>query len=176
MNIKEIVADSLRYPFRDWKKFFIIGILAVIGTISVNYYLTSFLSKDVMIRFLVIINFIVIILINGYFLRMVKSSINNNFKPPEFNNWKNMFIDGVKFFLIEIVYFIPVILIITAFLALYPSNIAITIKFIEYNPESVKNLLFRFVMGFKNWNCRVSDLLHDSYISYCEYCCSPCSQ
>lgn len=41
MNIKEIVADSLRYPFRDWKKFW--------GKYSVNCRDSSFINPHTLL-------------------------------------------------------------------------------------------------------------------------------
>ncbi len=33
MNIKEIIIDSIKYPFLDWKKILILGFIVVIYTI-----------------------------------------------------------------------------------------------------------------------------------------------
>ena len=30
MNVKEIVVDSIKYPFLDWKKILILGLIVVI--------------------------------------------------------------------------------------------------------------------------------------------------
>ena len=48
MNIKEIIIDSIKYPFLDWKKILILGLIVVICQIpldiispfNLHYYLT----------------------------------------------------------------------------------------------------------------------------------------
>lgn len=139
MNIKQIVRDSLRYPLLDWKKFLFFGILIVISETSVNYF-TSILS-NVSIPLLVVINFILILLVDGYYFKIVKSSLNNALKPPEFDDWKVMFINGVKISFVYIIYLIPLILIILCFLILFPSTIVTAIKIIEYHPLSAGKMI-----------------------------------
>lgn len=107
--------------------------------LSVNYY--YFLGINITIPLLVLINYIFILLISGYGLKMVKSSINNEFKAPKFNNWKVMFMDGVKRSVVDIFYFSPLILFIIVFSVLYPSSVIILLKTIEYHPHSVIELL-----------------------------------
>ena len=33
MNMSEIIKDSLRYPFSDWKKILILGLIVIVSTI-----------------------------------------------------------------------------------------------------------------------------------------------
>lgn len=139
MNIKQIVRDSLRYPLLDWKKFLFFGILIVISETSLNYF-TNILS-NISIPLLVVINFILIVLVDGYYFKIVKSSLNNVLKPPEFDDWKFMFINGVKISFVYIIYLIPLILIIISFLILFPSTIVTAIKIIEYHPLSAGKMI-----------------------------------
>ncbi|KUK74449.1 MULTISPECIES: DUF4013 domain-containing protein [Methanobacterium] len=71
----------------------------------------------------------------------MKSSINNANKPPKFDQWKIMFIDGIKVSIVNIIYLIPVILIAIVFLAINPLNIVPIIKIIEYYPNNVFSML-----------------------------------
>ena len=48
----------------------------------------------------------------GYQYRIIKSSLKNMDTLPEFNDWLNMLIDGIKVFIVTIIYLIPGILII----------------------------------------------------------------
>lgn len=36
MNIKEIIIDSIKYPFLDWKKILILGLIVVIYKFPLN--------------------------------------------------------------------------------------------------------------------------------------------
>ncbi|MGA2677312.1 MAG: DUF4013 domain-containing protein [Methanobacterium sp.] len=87
MNVGEIISDSIRYPSSDWKKYVILGVLLVIP----------------------IIFFIAL----GYILRIIKSSIAGYSELPEFDDLGDLFIDGLKVFIVTIVYnIIPLIVII----------------------------------------------------------------
>jgi hypothetical protein len=50
-------------------------------------------------------------LINGYKFRIIKTSLNGVSELPGFNNWIEMFIDGIKVSLVVVVYLLPTILI-----------------------------------------------------------------
>lgn len=143
MDIKEIVRDSLRYPFSDWKKFLFLGVLILIngGLLITSFEVFIPLSKY-SVGFFVIIEFIVGILVSGYLFKIVKSSLDGGVKLPEFASWSNLFINGIKVFIISIVYFMPIILIVLAFLIMVPSKIGIAMKiFILSDPSSVSQIL-----------------------------------
>lgn len=90
MDIGEIISDSLSYPSQDWKKVLIFGILFLIS-------------------FLIIPAFLVM----GYFFRVLKGSIAGFDELPDFDEWGEMFIDGLKIFVVQFVYFlIPAIVIL----------------------------------------------------------------
>ena len=87
MDVGEIISDSIRYPSSDWKKYLILGVLLVIP--------------------------IVFFIAFGYILRIIKSSIAGYDELPEFDDLGSLFIDGLKVFLVTIVYnIIPLIIII----------------------------------------------------------------
>ena len=83
MDIGEIVSDSIKYPSSDWKKAIIFGLL----------FLISFLIVPIFLVF-------------GYGFRALKASIAGADELPEFDEWGEMFIDGLKIFVVELVYFI----------------------------------------------------------------------
>jgi len=90
MELGEIISDAATYPSSNWTKVIILGVLFILS-------------------FLIIPAFLVM----GYMLRILKSSIAGLTELPEFDEWGEMFIDGLKVFVVEIVYFIiPVIIII----------------------------------------------------------------
>lgn len=87
MDVGEIISDSIRYPSSDWKKYLILGVLLVIP--------------------------IVFFIAFGYILRIIKSSIAGYDELPEFDDVASLFIDGLKVFIVTIVYnIIPLIVII----------------------------------------------------------------
>ncbi|MBC7318731.1 DUF4013 domain-containing protein [Candidatus Bipolaricaulota bacterium] len=91
MDIGEIISDSVKYPISDWKKLLTLGIL----------FLLSFLLIPV---FLAI----------GYAFRALKATIAGFDELPEFDEWGEMFIDGVKVFVVTIAYMIIPLIIIFA--------------------------------------------------------------
>ncbi len=101
MDIGEIVSDSIKYPTSDWKKVIILGLLFLIS-------------------FLIVPLFLVL----GYGFRALKASIAGADDLPEFDEWGDMFVDGLKVFVVEFVYFlIPALIIIigswAAFVAMF---------------------------------------------------------
>lgn len=111
MNTMEIVKDAIRYPFSDWKKILILGIILVLNGIY-NVFGSIGTINFIVILFLTIIGFVIGFLVNGYMFRIVKSSLYGKNKLPEFGNWLNMGVDGVKVFITFIVYLIPVIIVL----------------------------------------------------------------
>ncbi|HOI40226.1 MAG TPA: DUF4013 domain-containing protein [Methanobacterium sp.] len=89
MEIGEIISNSINFPSQDWKKVLILGIL-----------------------FLISIVIIPIFLVMGYCFRILKSSIAGFNELPDFDEWGAMFIDGLKVFVVQLIYFlIPAIVI-----------------------------------------------------------------
>jgi len=115
MNIGKIIGDSVKYPLSNWKNFLILGIIFVISSLYLD--IGQLGANTVIIGILGVIGFIVGLLSDGYTLRIIKSSLADFQELPEFNAWVDMFIDGIKVFIVSIVYLIPAILII-AFAAL----------------------------------------------------------
>ena len=93
MELNEIVNGAVRYPFLGIKNMLIFGIFIFIG-LFIGF--TSFF-------------------LNGYQFRIIQSSLNGVSKPPEFDNLIRMFLDGVKVYLVGLVYAIPALLIIIIF-------------------------------------------------------------
>jgi hypothetical protein len=107
MNIGEIISDSIKYPTSDWTKVLILGVI-----------------------FLISILILPIFLAYGYFFRMIKATIAGLDELPEFDEIGDMFIDGLKIFIVSIAYAIPVVIlgiIVTLILgAVMPTSTATT--------------------------------------------------
>ena len=81
MEIGEIISNAVKYPSYDWKKVIILGILFILSFIIVG-----------------------IFFVFGYYLRIVKSTIAGIDELPEFDDWGNMFIDGLKVLVVNFIY------------------------------------------------------------------------
>jgi hypothetical protein len=125
MNMSEIVKDSLSYPFYDWKKILIFGILILIT--GIDSIVALFGVKDYLVLSILFIvgYFIFGFLIRGYQLRIIETSLEDVNELPEFKNWIGLFVGGIKLSIVCIVYSIPAILILAfgLFLGLSSGNL-----------------------------------------------------
>jgi len=92
MKLSEILKDSLRYPLLEWKKILVLGIIILISGLSQ----ILGMSNIDLIVVLVGLGFLSGFLVNGYLYRILKSTLDGNEKLPKFNNWIEMFRDGIK--------------------------------------------------------------------------------
>jgi hypothetical protein len=99
MDIGDVVSDSLRYPSSDWKKVVILGVL-----------------------FLISILIIPLLLGLGYLFRALKASLAGSEELPSFDSLMEMFMEGLKVFLVYLAYSLPAIIIgIISFISLWSS-------------------------------------------------------
>jgi hypothetical protein len=137
MDLGEIIGDAVRYPFSDWKKILILGILAMISSLGIAMLFIGTLLgiKYVLVIILLFIMgyFIFGFLIDGYNFKIIKTSLSGVRVLPEFNNWVEMFVDGIKVSVVFIVYIIPAILIIT-FAGL---SVLSTLESLVSNPSAI---------------------------------------
>lgn len=128
MTIRLIIEDSLRYPFSDWKKILILGILLLIFSSNILGYavttlFTVFLNISDVGNLIVgdmffgiaqvlfdLIGILILFFIFGYYFRIIQSSLNGASDLPQFKNWVEMFEDGIKVYVVFIVYLIPIVL------------------------------------------------------------------
>ena len=81
MEIGEIISDAVKYPSSNWKKVLILGVFFILSIVIVG-----------------------IFFVLGYFLRILKSTIAGVDELPEFDDWGDMFVDGLKVLVVHIVY------------------------------------------------------------------------
>lgn len=102
MDLKKLVLNSFKYPFRNLKKLPIICILFIliaiipIGLISDNNYIVAIG---------VVAFFLFILIVPGYFLSIVKLGSNQSAMLPSFNLVKNIY-DSIRVLFLRIVYMI----------------------------------------------------------------------
>ena len=146
MDIGELIQDALRYPFSDWKKILILGILILISNIATAItFIGTFLGlKNVAVKILIfVIGYIIFgILINGYKFKIIKTSLDGVGELPKFNNWFEIFKNGIKVYIVVIVYSLPAILIIIfAGLSLLPTLVSLGSNPSSININTILSLL-----------------------------------
>ena len=109
MGLGDILSKSMSYPFSDLTKFLMVGI----GVILYDFdaILSEIFGYD---SFIVIIGFIIAILCSfvmaGYSVNVTKKGIDKSNEIPDFD-FKNNFIEGLKLFVVVVIYFlIPIII------------------------------------------------------------------
>lgn len=86
MDITEMFSDSyINYPFSNTSRMLVLGVLFCTCVFLV----------------------IPAILAGGYLLRIIENTFNGNYELPPFENWKKMFIDGLKMAAVILVYALP---------------------------------------------------------------------
>lgn len=111
MSIRGIIIDSLSYPFSNWMRFLFLGIVVLISfsqyaflsLVKINFLL--FICLDI-IGFLFVGSFA-----RGYLFKIINKSLTGINELPGFNDWINIFIDGIKVLIVNIIYLFPFILI-----------------------------------------------------------------
>ena len=153
MDIVELIQNALSYPFSDWKKILIFGIFILIGNIiMVITFIGTFLGiNNIAVKILLfIIGFILFgILINGYKFKIIKASLDGVAELPEFNNWFKIFINGIKVYIVNIVYLLPAILIIIfAGLSLLPTLMSLGSNISSINANTILSFLTAAILVF----------------------------
>lgn len=123
MDIGDVISDSLKYPSKDWKKVITLGLLFIISFLIIPLFL-----------------------LYGYLFRVIKASLAGVEELPDFEEWGEMLVDGIKLFFVYIIYLLPAIIIalysiITFVFALY--------SFSYLNPTTTINptILYSLVGG-----------------------------
>jgi len=114
MEVIELFKDSLKYPIKDWNKLLIFGVLFLIaGIYSVLQSISQFISFNTMVLMVLgiitivftLLSIIIYLIISGYSLSITRKTIALEEEIPEFE-WVKNIIDGLKVFVLDIVYYI----------------------------------------------------------------------
>ena len=138
MEIMEILSDALRYPFENIKALIVYLILGIIlgialagtaGAVAAGVAANNALAVVGLGIIGIIVSLILGFVISGYELDIIKYGIERTSRSPEIDIVRQ-FINGVKLFIVSIVYLlIPIV--ITAILAIFVQNwVSILIAFI----------------------------------------------
>ncbi len=143
MNFQEVFIDSLSYPFRDLKRFFILFVL----------FLGSFLL-------------IPIILAYGYNLRIIKHSLNGEKGFPDFNNKGDLLSKGIDLLVVSIIYAIPNIIVTLVLLQQFNLNsISNNFAFLTFsNPVNITiSIVMSFIVSFV-YVVALANMVHEDNI------------
>lgn len=105
-EIKEILHDALRYPSTSWKNVLILGVIAVFTGMA-GLTVIAGIRNYAFFELLLIIGFLIGFLVYGYLFRIMKSSFAGSAKLPKFNSLSEMYLDGIKVFIVNFIYTIP---------------------------------------------------------------------
>ncbi|HEX7467912.1 MAG TPA: DUF4013 domain-containing protein [Methanobacterium sp.] len=119
MDIGEIISDSIKYPSSNWGKVLILGVIMIASILIVP-----------------------IFLLMGYIFRIIKATLAGLDELPEFDEIGEMFVDGLKVFVVAIIYAIPVYIIALIIGALLGNTT--TAASISINPY----MLWAVVIGY----------------------------
>ena len=139
MNIGEIIKDAVRNPLLDLKKLVILGIIILINSICLDY--LTVIGNVVVIIISIVIGLLSSIISNGYLFKILKPSLAVGAELPDFNDFNDMFIDGIKVLIVSIVYLIPAIFLIIIFFNESFTNI---LGIIITNPPTI---IFKVIWG-----------------------------
>lgn len=104
MSLSEIITDSIKYPFSDIKVFIIVGIIALLSSFT-NVFVAFNLDSFALFIISSVISLIFALMLSGYGLSVIKTAVKYSDELPDVDPVTN-FIDGIKVFVISLVYFL----------------------------------------------------------------------
>lgn len=122
MSLSEIITDSIKYPFSDITKFIIVGIVALLAGLA-SVFSTFEVDSFALIVLGSVVSLVFSLILSGYGLNVIKNTLNFSDALPDIDPVNN-FIDGIKVFIISLVYFL-IPFIITFILALITGAIGV---------------------------------------------------
>ncbi|BDZ70072.1 DUF4013 domain-containing protein [Methanobacterium petrolearium] len=103
MDMGDIIVNSFKYPLSNWKRFLLFGLIVLIYELPVQ--IISKYSNVLLYSLLLIIPVIIAyFLMMGYQLQVIGRSIKREDEIPALNKWSQMFIDGLKVFIVSFIY------------------------------------------------------------------------
>ena len=123
MEISNIIKNAYKYPFSNWKRFLILGLIFLAYKL-ITEFSEGFGNPGYQIS-LLIAYAVINLVIEGYLFRSMEYSIKGDNELPKFHQWPKMFTDGIKVFLVIFIYgFIPGIMLVIGYVLLFKSALA----------------------------------------------------
>lgn len=117
----------MKYPLTVPKRLLLLVIILFVG----DLYNIDFAGITILHNFLIILTALSLILLYGYEIRIIKTSLKNSNQLPPFKNMLKLFVDGLKFALVSFIYFLPLIIFgILNFMLPHPSLNNMNIAFL----------------------------------------------
>lgn len=127
MDMGKIIEDSFKYPASNWKRLLMFGLIVLIYQLSIEIIMV-YTEVSALVLLLLIPFIITYLLILGYQLRAIGTSIRGKMEAPELNNWPKMLLDGLRMFIIGLIYgIIPAIVLSVGFVLLFVGSSSIKI-------------------------------------------------
>lgn len=104
MEFGEIFTNALKYPFSEYEKLLILGVVLLVSSVPAILAMFGFYNSTFSTVWS-IISIIIGILTLGYGLSVKRESISLNDEIPAFD-WVNNIVDGIKSFIVTFVYYI----------------------------------------------------------------------
>jgi hypothetical protein len=111
MKIGEIIGDALGYPLSDPKKLLTFGIILAVGTLYSNFTVQG-AANIALVLILMLLALLALVMVWGYEIRILRISFAGLGELPRFDNWLDMFVDGLKVFVVGIIYAIPLVIVV----------------------------------------------------------------
>nr|WP_294997947.1 DUF4013 domain-containing protein [uncultured Methanobrevibacter sp.] len=111
MNLREIIMDAIKYPISDTRKFLIFCVLIIL--MSLSTILPSYgVKNDTLSIILSLVTLVVSFIVLGYSVDVIKGGCEGEDTLPDFDYVKQ-FVMGIKAMILEIIYFIIPLIIVT---------------------------------------------------------------
>lgn len=142
MKIREILYESVKYPFYGIKQLFLLGFIILLTVSVFGYYtvfanyLHSLLGANywLIMGLLILVACILLLFEAGYAYRMVQWSIDGVEKPPKFDKFNIMFKHGINETILISIYFAVPLIVLYYFLnyTLTPTPLIILFHLVDY--------------------------------------------
>lgn len=141
MSFSEIFSDALKYPISESNKFLIIGVITLIAGLTSS--IANYSTNIALLVVLGIVSVIASFFIMGYGVSVINSTIIGSSDVPELDFVKNI-IDGIKAFIINLVYYIIPILVFVILMLI--SGVAVGGNMSGIVALGIVNLIIAFIV------------------------------
>lgn len=113
MSLSDIFSDAIRYPFSNIVNYLFVGVLALLASLPNIVKAFNIDSSSVTVLSAILAIFFSIVL-SGYCVTVIRMGIENSNDIPEIKLVDNL-IDGIKVFIISLIYYIIPLMVILIF-------------------------------------------------------------